>query len=118
MQAPMSNPNRYCCPASSGSSSGRWPSGGGGAARVGTETGTDDDVDGDVFALDNLDPFSGAHVLSRGIVGDRAGVPKVASPMYKQTFDLRTGVCFEKPEVSIPVWAIRCVDGRVEVSPA
>lgn len=75
-------------------------------------------VDGDLYAIDNRDPFSDAYVMSRGIVGTKDGIPKVASPMYKQTFDLRTGVCFEKPEISIPVWAVRCVDGRVEVSPA
>lgn len=75
-------------------------------------------VDGDLYAIGNRDPFSDAYVMSRGIVGTKGGVPKVASPMFKQTFDLRTGVCFEKPEVSIPVWAVRCVDGRVEVSHA
>jgi nitrite reductase (NADH) small subunit len=72
-------------------------------------------VGDELFALGNLDPFSNAHVMSRGIVGTRNGVVKVASPMYKQTFDLRTGVCFEQPDVSIPVWSVRCVDGRVEV---
>jgi nitrite reductase (NADH) small subunit len=75
-------------------------------------------VDGDLYAIGNQDPFSGACVMSRGLVGTKGGVPKVASPMYKQTFDLRTGVCFEKPEISIPVWGVRCVDGRVEVSHA
>ena len=34
-------------------------------------------------------------MLSRGIVGDAAGVPKVASPIYKQSFDLRTGECLD-----------------------
>jgi nitrite reductase (NADH) small subunit len=48
-----------------------------------------------VYAIDNRDPFSGAQVLSRGIVGDRGGVPKVASPIYKQSFDLRTGRCLD-----------------------
>ena len=75
-------------------------------------------VDGDLYAIGNRDPFSGAYVMSRGIVGTKDGVTKVASPMYKQTFDLRTGVCLEKPEVSIPVWAVRAVDGRIEVRPA
>ena len=51
--------------------------------------------DGRLFATDQIDPFSGAAVLSRGIVGDRAGVPTVASPMYKQVFDLRTGACLD-----------------------
>jgi nitrite reductase (NADH) small subunit len=42
----------------------------------------------DVYAIDNYDPFSKTYVLSRGIVGDRNGIPKVASPIYKQNFSL------------------------------
>lgn len=53
---------------------------------------------GELYALDNVDPFSGASVLSRGIVGDAAGVPTVASPMYKQRFDLRSGACLDDPD--------------------
>ena len=48
-----------------------------------------------VFAVQQLDPFSGANVMSRGIVGTRGDVPTVASPMYKQGFDLRTGGCLD-----------------------
>jgi nitrite reductase (NADH) small subunit len=48
---------------------------------------------GPVYAVQNLDPFSGAHVMSRGIVGTRAGVPTVAAPVYKQVFSLVTGEC-------------------------
>jgi len=44
--------------------------------------------DGSVYALGNVDPFSGASVLSRGIVGSRGDMPVVSSPMYKQAFDL------------------------------
>jgi nitrite reductase (NADH) small subunit len=76
-----------------------------------------DDV---VFALANLDPFSGAQVLARGLVGDAAGVPKVASPLYKQAFDLRTGVCLDNPAVSVPSYAVRVGDDgwvAVGVSP-
>jgi nitrite reductase (NADH) small subunit len=71
---------------------------------------------GEVRALSNLDPFSRAYVLSRGIVGSRGDVVKVASPMYKQSFDLRTGVCLDDPEVSVMTFATRVVDGRVLVS--
>ena len=44
-------------------------------------------IDGEdkVYALNNYDPFSKANVLSRGILGDRKGVVKVASPIYKKT---------------------------------
>lgn len=49
--------------------------------------------DGSVHAVQNLDPFSGAQVMSRGITGDRGGVPTVASPLYKQVFSLVDGTC-------------------------
>ena len=50
-------------------------------------------VGNQVFALGNRDPFSGANVLSRGIVGDLKGELVVASPVYKQHFGLATGRC-------------------------
>ena len=52
-------------------------------------------VGGRVHAVSNLDPYSRAHVISRGIVGTRQDAPTVASPMYKQVFDLRTGACLD-----------------------
>ena len=71
---------------------------------------------GELLAIDDLDPFSGASVLSRGIVGDVAGEPTVASPVYKQRFLLRTGRCIEDPTVSIETWPVRIRGGRVEVA--
>lgn len=50
-------------------------------------------ADDRVFAVQNLDPFSGAHVLSRGITGSRGDEPTIASPIYKQVFSLITGEC-------------------------
>ncbi|WP_454850977.1 nitrite reductase small subunit NirD [Promicromonospora soli] len=54
---------------------------------------TDPADGGQVYAVQNLDPFSGANVMSRGIVGTRGGVPTVAAPVYKQVFSLVTGEC-------------------------
>jgi nitrite reductase (NADH) small subunit len=71
--------------------------------------------DGTLHALSNVDPFSHASVLSRGIVGDRGGRATVASPIYKQVFELATGVCLDDPTVSVPTYPIRVVDGVVEV---
>lgn len=68
-----------------------------------------------VHALSNIDPFSRAAVLSRGIVGDLRGVPVVASPMHKQHFDLRTGVCVDDPSVTVPVYPVRVEDGTILV---
>jgi nitrite reductase (NADH) small subunit len=69
-----------------------------------------------LYAISNYDPFSSAFVLSRGIVGSHGPVPKVSSPMYKQCFDLTTGRCLEDPRVSVPTFAVRVVDGRVQVA--
>jgi nitrite reductase (NADH) small subunit len=68
-----------------------------------------------VYVLSNVDPFSGAAVLSRGIVGDLRGAPVVASPMHKQHFDLRTGVCVEDQTVSVTVYPVRVEDGTILV---
>jgi nitrite reductase (NADH) small subunit len=70
----------------------------------------------DVYALDNLDPFSRAFVIARGIVGDRDGVPKIASPVFKQSFDLRTGACLDDPSVRLRTYPVRVREGRVAVS--
>ena len=72
--------------------------------------------DGTLYAVSNYDPFSQANVLSRGIIGDRAGEPKIASPIYKQTFNLRTGVCNEDATVRLDVYRVRRRRGLVEVS--
>ena len=68
-----------------------------------------------VFAVDNFDPFSRAFVLSRGIVGDKDGAPKIASPIFKQSFDLETGVCLDDAQVVLTTYPVRVRDGRVEV---
>ena len=66
-----------------------------------------------VYALSNLDPFSDAYVLSRGIVGSKGEVPKVASPVYKQSFDLRTGQCLDDAAVAVRTYPVSLSGGRV-----
>ena len=75
-------------------------------------------TDEGLFALDNLDPFSGAAVLARGIVGELRGCLVVASPMYKQHFRLDTGQCLEDASVSVRCWPL-CEDeaGMIYVGP-
>ena len=73
-------------------------------------------ADGTVHAVSNLDPYSGAHVMSRGIVGTRDQSPTVASPMHKQVFDLRTGLCVAtqgKHPASLRVWPVVVRDDDV-----
>jgi len=71
---------------------------------------------GACYAINNFDPFGNANVISRGLIGDINGQPVVASPLYKQHFNLQTGVCLEDEMVTIPVYAIRINNNRVEVN--
>jgi nitrite reductase (NADH) small subunit len=72
--------------------------------------------DGSLRAIGNVDPFSGAAVMSRGIVGDRAGRVCVQSPIKKQAFALDDGVCLDDPGVAVPVYPTRLADdGSIEV---
>lgn len=73
-------------------------------------------VDGSLHAVDNQDPYSGAMVISRGIVGSCGDAPTVASPMYKQAFDLRTGRCIDDPEVGLRCYPVRLHEGVVQVA--
>jgi nitrite reductase (NADH) small subunit len=71
--------------------------------------------DGSLYAIGNQDPFTGAFVLSRGIVGTRGDIPTVASPLHKQVFDLRTGACLDDQTAFVPAFAVRERNGQVEV---
>jgi nitrite reductase (NADH) small subunit len=63
-----------------------------------------------VYALANRDPIGNANVLSRGLVGDIGERLVVASPLYKQHFDLVTGECLEEEGVQVEVYNVR-MDG-------
>ncbi|WP_421120663.1 nitrite reductase small subunit NirD [Aquihabitans daechungensis] len=75
--------------------------------------------DDSVRAIDNVDPCSGASVLSRGLVGhtleDGRAVRYVASPLRKQRFDLDSGRCLDAAS-GVDTWATQVVDGVVEVT--
>ncbi|MGH3491030.1 MAG: nitrite reductase small subunit NirD [Actinopolymorphaceae bacterium] len=72
--------------------------------------------DGNVYAVGNADPYSGAYVMSRGIVGSAGMTPTVASPMFKQAFDLRTGRCLTEVGVTIPAYPVSCESGIVSIA--
>ena len=67
-------------------------------------------------AIDNIDPRSGASVLARGLVGNLGERVVVASPLYKNHFDLATGECLEAPEQSVRAHAVQVRDGRVFIA--
>ena len=73
--------------------------------------------DGSLRAVGNIDPFSGAAVMSRGIVGDRGGRACVQSPIKKQAFALDDGVCLDDSSASLPVYRTRVTpDGLVQIA--
>ncbi|CAA0105265.1 Nitrite reductase (NADH) small subunit [BD1-7 clade bacterium] len=68
------------------------------------------------FALANYCPFSHANVISRGIVGSLDGRLVVASPIYKEHFDLQTGVCLEDDSVVLQTWAVQLDGDQIQVA--
>jgi nitrite reductase (NADH) small subunit len=74
-----------------------------------------DDGDHHVYAIGNYDANSNAAVISRGLVGSLGDRIVVASPIYKQHFDLRTGECLEAPEHSVGTFRARIAEGKVWV---
>lgn len=78
-----------------------------------------------LFALDNYDPFSQANVLSRGLIGgttiaDDTGIDEavlyVASPIYKQRFNLATGQCLDDESVMLATYQVALEDSKVVVN--
>ena len=65
------------------------------------------DRSGELFAIDNRDPFTGAAVLSRGLTGTHQGRPFVASPLLKQRFDLASGECLDDEAVRVTAYKVR-----------
>ncbi len=69
-----------------------------------------------VYAIGNYDPNADAAVLSRGLVGNLGERIVVASPIYKQHFDLATGECLEAPANSVHAYATKVEDRKVWVA--
>lgn len=72
--------------------------------------------DEQLFAISNYCPFGKANVMSRGLIGDVDGEMMVASPLYKQRFNLKTGQCLDDEQVQIPVYPIRLENGTVQIA--
>ncbi|WP_312583487.1 nitrite reductase small subunit NirD [Atlantibacter sp.] len=69
----------------------------------------------DVYAISNIDPFFEASVLSRGLIVEHQGELWVASPLKKQRFRLRDGLCMEDESHSIAHYEARVKDGQVQL---
>lgn len=68
-----------------------------------------------IFAIDNMDPFAKANVLSRGIICEHHGEIWVASPLKKQRFNLNTGQCLEDERFNIRAYEVRVKEDNVQL---
>lgn len=68
-----------------------------------------------LYAIDNYDPIGNAYVLSRGILGSIGDKTVIASPLYKQHFCLKSGVCIEDPSICIGTYRVRAHKGNVQL---
>ncbi len=77
------------------------------------------DSRGEWYASQNTCPHKREAILSRGILGDQQGVPKVACPMHKKTFSLETGECLTGESYKVEVFPVRIEgdDVYVELPP-
>jgi nitrite reductase (NADH) large subunit len=75
---------------------------------------------GEWYATQNMCPHKREFVLSRGLLGDQNGTPKVACPLHKKTFSLETGECLSGENFRVSTFQVR-VDGDdvyVQLPPA
>ncbi len=63
-------------------------------------------ANGEVLAIDHIDPFTGTSTLARGLLGSAGDRIYVASPLHKKRFDLRTGECLDDPEIRVRCWQV------------
>ncbi len=75
---------------------------------------------GEWYATQNMCPHRQDMVLSRGIIGDHQGQPKVACPLHKKTFALDTGACLSGDDFAIGTFSVQVSGGivYVELPPA
>ena len=70
---------------------------------------------GEWYASQQMCPHKKAFVLSRGILGDIDGVPKIACPLHKKTFSLESGDCLSGEDYGIRVFPVKTQNGSVFV---
>ncbi|MBW1298008.1 nitrite reductase small subunit NirD [Aquimarina litoralis] len=65
------------------------------------------------YACQNICPHKMEMVLSRGMIGDQAGIPKVACPMHKKTFSLESGENLNGDLAPIATYPVKIENGAV-----
>ncbi|RXG14280.1 nitrite reductase (NADH) small subunit [Leeuwenhoekiella aestuarii] len=67
------------------------------------------------YACQNLCPHKLEMVLSRGMIGDSQGIPKVACPLHKKTFSLQDGSNLNGEDYKIAVYPVKIEDNMVYI---
>lgn len=67
------------------------------------------------YACQNLSPEKNENVLSRGMIGDENGIPKVACPLHKKTFSLETGENLNGDLAPIATYPVKVEDNFVYI---
>lgn len=67
------------------------------------------------YACQNLCPHKLEMVLSRGMIGDDQGIPKLACPMHKKTFSLETGENLNGDLSSIATYPVKIENNFVYI---
>ena len=67
------------------------------------------------YATQNLCPHKMEMVLSRGMIGDEKGTPKVACPLHKKTFSLEDGSNLTGDDLKIATYPVKIKDGNVYI---
>ena len=68
---------------------------------------------GEWYATQNMCPHKKAFVLSRGIIGDAQGAPKIACPLHKKTFCLESGACLSGEDYEVLTFPVKVKDNEV-----
>ena len=67
------------------------------------------------YACQNLCPHKMEMVLSRGMLGDQGGIPKIACPLHKKTYSLSTGENLNGDLPAIAVYPVKIEADQVYV---
>ena len=65
------------------------------------------------YATSNLCPHKMQMILSRGMIGDKAGEPKVSCPYHKKSFSLKSGECLTDEGYAIKTYPVKVEDNHI-----
>jgi len=66
------------------------------------------------YASQNLCPHKEQMVMSRGLLGDAKGEPKITCPLHKYSFSLKDGKCMaDEKDWCLKTYPVKVEDGSV-----